>query len=135
MSSTLPGGVQMPIVPSVFFPVKQPDEFANFVYDANPDVLNCTGTAEDNIVAATFATMPSGAGEIVSSLLSVTSNFITVWLASGVSGRSYIHKVSFTLVSGVILEVFIGQVCNPLLAVSPVPPAPTPGFGPTLNWP
>lgn len=133
MSSTLINGVQMPMPPEEFWAVKQPDEFANFVYDATDDITN-SGIV-DHIVAATIATQPSGAGEITSSLLSVHLNYIQVWLAGGVPGRVYTHKVTFTCQSGVILEVYIGQVCDPLLAASPIPPAPSPGFGPILNWP
>jgi hypothetical protein len=123
MSTSLWFGAQMPVVPGVFFPVKDPDEFANFSYDATAAI------GADTIVSATFASQPSGIGEIVPSLLSINGALVTVWLASGVPGRVYIHRLLLTCDSGLVLEVYIGQVCNPLLAYFPIPPSSDPGFG------
>lgn len=130
---SLVAGQYMPVVPSEFWANKEPNEYANFVFDATDAITN-EGVV-DQIVGAAFATSPSGSGEITPSLLLVYVNYVQVWLAGGVPGRVYTHKLVLTLVSGVMLEIFIGQVCDPLLAVCPIPPAPTPGFGTTLTWP
>lgn len=125
-SWTLNAGVQMPVVPDEFFPNKEPDENANFVFDANKSV------GSDSIVAASFATMPGG--EIIPSRLSVTQNYVTVWLAGGVPGRDYIHSLTMTLTSGNVLAIYIGQVCYPISA-TPVPVPQNPGFGHPVFWP
>jgi hypothetical protein len=125
---------QLPSIPDVFWPVKEPDETADFSYDATKDITNADGTI-DSITAVTFATEPSGTGEITYSRLTQAANIITVWLASGVPGRNYIHRLLITTAAGRTFEILIGQVCDATLAADPVPASPSPGFGAPISWP
>jgi hypothetical protein len=125
---------QLPSIPDMFWPVKVPDETVDFSYDATKDITNSDGTI-DPIAGVTFATEPSGTGEITYSRLTQAANVITVWLASGVPGRNYIHRLSFTTAAGRTFEILIGQVCDATLAVDPVPAPPSPGFGAPISWP
>lgn len=127
----------MPDLPTEFWPEITLGETATFTYDATADVTN--NGVVDPIVSATFATMPSGAGELVASSLTVASAngvwLLTVKLSGGVAGRTYTHKLTFTTQGGQVLPILIGQVCNPVLAVPPIAPAPSPFFGTPTNWP
>lgn len=125
---------QLPLIPDVFWPVKEPGETADFSYDATADITNADGTI-DPITGVTFATEPSGTGEISSSRLTQATNIVTVWLASGVPGRNYIHRLLITTAAGRTFEILIGQVCDATLATDPVPASPSPGFGPPISWP
>lgn len=125
---------QLPTIPDIFWPVKEPSETADFSYDATADITN-TGGFVDPITAVTFATEPSGSGEITYSQLTQSSNVITVWLASGVPGRNYIHRLLITTAAGRTFEILIGQVCDATLATDPVPASPSPGFGAPISWP
>jgi hypothetical protein len=120
---------QLPTIPDVFWQTKEPTETADFSYDATADI------AGDIITAVTFATEPSGTGEITYSRLTQAANIITVWLASGVPGRNYIHRLLITTAAGRTFEVLIGQICDATLAADPVPASPSPGFGAPISWP
>jgi hypothetical protein len=123
-----------PVTPDEWWPILRMDEYADFSYDATADVT-VNGTI-DPIVGLSFLAMPSGANEVVASRLTLTnSTLITVWLTGGVPGRVYTYLLLITTTAGRILPINIGQVCDPLYALSPVPPAPTPGFGPAISWP
>lgn len=121
---------QLPTIPDIFWPTKEPSETADFFYHATNDL-----DSADTITAVTFATEPSGAGEITYSKLTQSSNIITVWLASGVPGRNYIHRLLITTAAGRTFEILIGQVCDATLATDPVPASPSPGFGAPISWP
>lgn len=124
---------QLPSIPDIFWPVKKPDETADFSYDATKDSTNADGTI-DPITTVTFATKPSGTGEIINFQLTQAANVITVWLASGVPGRNYVHRLLITTIVGRTFEIFIGQVCDATLASDPVPASPSPGFGAVVTW-
>jgi hypothetical protein len=121
---------QLPSIPGIFWPVKKPDETADFSYAATADL-----DSGDTITAVTFATEPSGTGEITYSRLTQAANIITVWIASGVPGRNYIHRLLITTAAGRTFEILIGQVCDATLAADPVPASPSPGFGAPISWP
>lgn len=135
-----------PVTPDEWWPVLQPagygavaGEFADFSYDATADIT--IDGMVDPIVSMTICAKPSGAGEVSLSRLTLTDNIedvasiVTVWLAPGVAGRVYLYQLVLTTTAGRVLPIFIGQVCNPLLAVIPIPVAPVPGFGATISYP
>ena len=124
----------VPVEWSLVFPAKTPGSILNYTYNATPSVTNADGSV-DTVVSSTIATSPSGAGEMYSVRLRVSANIVTVWMAGGVPGRQYIHRLTLGTYSGATLEVFIGQLCDPLLAASPLPPPQSPYFGAYVTWP
>lgn len=122
----------MPFAPSEFWASKAPDAVLDYSFDATNLITLPDGTV-DIIVSASIATMPSGLGELTPTSLTVTGTILTATLSGGVSGRVYVHKLIFTTNGGNrTYEVFIGQVCNPLLANIPIPPPPSGDFGPPV---
>lgn len=126
----------MPDLPSQYWPDAEVSGSGFFTFDATPTVT--FNGVLDPVVAASISTRPSGSGELTPSSISVTSMgeiYITVHLSGGVSSRNYIHQLVITTQAGQIIPVLIGQVCDPVLAIPPVPPAPSPAFGTAVNWP
>ena len=126
----------MPAGPRRQWPIKEPDEYADWTYDATKDITNTRTGAVDPIVSATLAVRPSGAGEIVPSRLSIddTGRFITVWFAGGVPGRSYLVNIEVITAGGRTYQIPIGIECDPLFATWPLAPVPNPGYGTALTW-
>lgn len=127
-----------PILPHLYWPDIEVGEIADFTYDCYADVV--AGGVIDPVISATFATNPSGAGEVVASDLTVTvvgkAVNVTVWLSDAtVPGRTYIHRLTITTLQGRTLVFLIGQVVDPFLETVPIPPAPTPTFGTPIVWP
>lgn len=138
MTTVLAFGYTTPILPDLYWPNIEVGEHADFTYDAYADVV--IGGIIDPVISASFATNPSGAGEIVASNLTVTvigkSVNVTVWLSGAtVPGRTYVHRLTITTLQGRTLVFLIGQVVDPVLAIPPVPPAPSPAFGTAVSWP
>jgi hypothetical protein len=127
----------MPDLPSQYWPNAEVGGSGNYIFDATATVT-FNGTL-DPVVGASISTRPSGAGELtpigVSVNISAGETYIAVLLAGGVSGRNYIHQLVITTQSGQIIPVLIGQVCDPVLAIPPIPPAPSPAFGAAVSWP
>lgn len=129
-------GFTPPDLPDIYWPNLEVGETADFTYDAYADVV--INGVIDPVVAATFATGPSG--EIVASRLTVTvvgaAVNVTVWLSGAtVPGRTYVHRLTITTAAGRTLVFLIGQVVDPVLETVPIPPAATPAFGTPIVWP
>lgn len=129
-------GFTPPDLPDIYWPNLELGETADFTYDAYADVV--INGVIDPVVAATFATQPSG--EIVASRLTVTvvgaAVNVTVWLSGAtIPGRTYVHRVTITTAAGRTLVFLIGQVVDPVLETVPIPPAATPAFGTPIVWP
>lgn len=123
----------LPITPDVWWPnLEAPLEVRDFSYDATADIT-FSGVV-DPIVSVTFSANPSGSGEVVPTLVSQYANVVTAWLSGGVPGRVYKHQMVLTTASGRVIPVYIGQVCDPLLATFPVAPAPVAAFGTPIMW-
>lgn len=127
--------MMMPDTPDMWWPQQEPNaEVAAYSYDATG--LITSGGVVDPMTSVSIACKPYGAGEIVLSHLSIlANNIISVWLSGGVSGRVYLYELIVHTQGGFTYPVFIGQKCSPVIAVNPLPPAPTPGFGPAVNYP
>ena len=127
----------MPPQPDTWFEMLEPSaEYADFSYDASA-VLS----PGDYITALSMAAMPSGAGEVTLSRLSlgpnvngVPSTLITVWITGGVPGRVYLYQLQITTYMTRVFNVLIGQTASPVLAQCPIPPPPNPGFGAPITW-
>lgn len=131
-------GFTPPDLPDLFWPNIEVGETADFTYDCYADVV--IAGVVDPVVSATFATNPSGTGEVIASDLTVTvvgkSINVTVWLSGAtVSGRTYIHRLTITTLQGRTLVFLIGQVVDPVLETIPVQPALIPAFGTAIAWP
>ena len=129
------GYSQLPMEPCEWWPVQQPGEYADYSYCATGDIT--VNGVQDNILSMSIAVMPSGSGEVQLSRLTLsdTGNLITVWLQGGVAGRVYIYQLILNTQALRTYQIFIGQLCNPLLAANPVPPPPSPFFGNPVTWP
>lgn len=131
-------GFVPPDLPHLYWPNIEVGETADFTYDCYADVV--IDGVIDPVVAATFATNPSGTGEVVASDITVTvvgaAVNVTVWLSGAtVAGRTYAHRLTITTGGGRTLVFLIGQVVEPVLETVPIPPAETPAFGTPVNWP
>jgi hypothetical protein len=115
--------------PAATWPIKQPDSFLDYSYNAVADL----GT--DTLSAVTLAVAPSGSGELVASQLSFSGTVITAWLAGGVPGRSYVVKITGTCTTGRVFEWLVGLNVDPVLASFPLAAPPSTGFGTVLHVP
>jgi hypothetical protein len=126
----------MPDLPSQYWPNAEVGGSGFYIFDATATVT--FNGVLDPIVGASISTRPSGTGELAPSSVSVTTSdgeiYITVLLSGGVASRNYIHQLVITTQSGQTIPVLIGQVCDPVLAIPPVPPAPSPAFGTAVAW-
>lgn len=126
----------LPAQPDVWFEVLEaPAEYADFSYDASGFLV---GT--DYITALSMVALPSGAGEVTLSRLTLSPNvnglmsLITVWVTGGIPGRTYLYQLNITTFAARINPVLIGHQANPVLAQCPLPPPPSPGFGTPVTW-
>lgn len=126
----------MPAGPKYRWPTKEPDEDADWTYDATPNLTHPRTGAVDSIVSATLAAQPSGAGELSVSRLSIddTGHFITVWLSGGVPGREYLVNIEIVTAGGRTYQIPIGIQVDPFFATWPLVPVPNPGYGTELTW-
>lgn len=126
----------MPAGPRRRWPDKEPDDFTWWTYDATPDLTNPATREVDIIISAALNIKPSGAGEILASLLTVdaTRRFVTTWLAFGVPGRPYTVNLVVGTQGGQIRQFPIGITCDPAYSVQWPSPPQSPGFGPLLTW-
>ena len=108
-------------------------EAADFSFDAT--ALVTVNGAVDPIVGLSLAVAPSGAGEVTATRLQAIGTLAVVWLTGGVAGRTYTYQLAITTAAGRTLVVYIGQVCDPVVAYSPVPPPPSPAFALLGIWP
>lgn len=141
-STGLGFNLDMPILPDEFWPNAEVGGKAIYSFDATTTITSSDGVV-DPVASVSFSTRPSGMGEL--SALSVivvivvvdgaNRTFVNVVLSGGVASRNYIHQLVITTQGGQILPVLIGQVCDPVLAIPPVPPPPSPVFGTAVNWP
>lgn len=136
--SNLAFGFKMPVIPNEFWPNIEIGETANFTYDATNDIT--ANGVVDPILSASISIQPSGTGELIAQSLTVTvanaRTYITAILSGAtVAGRTYTHNIRFTTQGGITLPILIGQVCDPVLAQTPIPPPPNPGFGTPVTWP
>lgn len=115
--------------PAATWPVKPPDAFLDYTYNAIADL----GT--DTLSSVTLSVAPSGAGEIVASQLAFSGSLITAWFAGGVPGRAYIVKIIGTCTTGRIFEWLVGVTVDPVLASYPLAAPPSAGFGTVLHVP
>lgn len=126
----------MPAGPQKWLAVKEPDSYLDYTENAQAALTNPYTGAVDPLVSLTLEAMPSGAGELALSRLSVdpTGFLVTWWAADGVPGRNYILNLEGTTAAGRVFQWVFGQVCDPLFANYPIPPPPSAGFGTPLTW-
>lgn len=127
----------MPVLPNQYWPNAEVGGAGFYIFDATPTVT--FNGVLDPVIAASISTRPSGTGELTPGSISVTTFmeeiYITILLSGGVASRNYIHQLILTTQSGQIIPVLIGQVCDAVLAIPPIPPAPSPWFGTSVAWP
>ncbi len=137
MSAPLGFNLEMPDLPNQYWPMAEVGETAVYTFDATDTIT--INNVVDPVTAASIATRPSGAGELApTSIIAIVMSgrtLINVTLSGGVASRNYIHQLILTTQSGQILPVIIGQVCDPVLAIPPVTPPPSPIFGTPVSWP
>ena len=101
------------------------------------DFLYAVQAQGDIVASASLAIEPSGMGERTALGLSVDGYVLTVWFTGGVPGRVYRNQITITGVSGRVWQWVISQRVSARAALPPLyplPPAPTPGFGPPITW-
>ena len=101
------------------------------------DFLYAVQAQGDIVASASLAIEPSGMGERTALGLSVDGYVLTVWFTGGVPGRVYRNQITITGVSGRVWQWVISQRVSAravLPPLYPLPPAPTPGFGPPITW-
>jgi hypothetical protein len=125
--------------PTLTWPVKEPDAYLDYSYDASDDVgsaaIGTSSVSTDAIGTFSVSIAPSGAGELVADNLSISGSVITLWLAGGVAGRDYVVKIDGTCQSGRVFSWCIGLAMDPLLARYPLAVPPSAGFGAPVSWP
>lgn len=117
------------VAPALSWPVKEPDAYLDYSYDATADL------ASDELVSVSVSVAPSGTGEMVPASVSFTLGVVTVWLSGGVGGRNYVVKIDGTCVSGRVFEWVIGIQVDPLFATNPVAEPASTGFGTAVTAP
>jgi hypothetical protein len=122
--------------PQKWLTVKEPDAYLDWTESVQDALTNRYTGAVDPLVSLTLAAKPSGTGELALSRLSVdpTGFLVTWWEADGVPGRNYILNLEGTTAAGRVFQWVFGQVCDPLFAAYPIPPAPLPDFGTPITW-
>lgn len=137
MPAELGFNLTMPDLPNQFWPDAEVGGSAIYTFDATATIT--FNDVLDSLVAASLSTRPSGAGELtpqsISSAVISGQTYVSILFSGGVAGRDYVHQLVLTTQSGQILPVIIGQVCDPVLAIPPVPPPPSPIFGTPVSWP
>ena len=101
------------------------------------DFLYAVQAQGDIVASASLAIEPSGMGERTALGLSVDGYVLTVWFTGGVPGRVYRNQITIVGVSGRVWQWVISQRVRARAALPPLyplPPAPTPGFGPLITW-
>lgn len=135
--SSLGFNLPMPSIPDQYWPDAEVGGSATYTFDATA-IVTFQGVV-DEIISASISTRPSGDVELTpQALLVFMLNgriYINVILSGGVASRDYIHQLVMTTRSGQILPILIGQVCDPVLAIPPVPPPQSPIFSSPVNWP
>lgn len=125
------------VVPSQFWPDAQAGGAGFYIFDGTATITFDGGV--DTVVGASISTRPSGTGELapqsVTVLVKDGQTYIIARLSGGVASRNYVHQLVLTTQSGQTIPVLIGQVCDPVLAVPPIPPAPSAAFGTAVSWP
>jgi hypothetical protein len=107
------------------WPMATPGANLDYTLDVGP-LLN---DAADQIASVSFAISPSGSGELSCSAVAFTDSLITVQLAGGVPGRSYLTRFDVVTEGGRTFEVNVWLAIDPTLAATPLPLAPDLGFG------
>lgn len=117
-----------PATPIFQWPQPQPGAFLDYA-------LDLTGPLEgDTITAASLTVSPAGGSELIYAFLNVTGPVLSWWGFGGIAGRSHIVSVLAQTAGFRRIPLMIGLSIDRLLASYPLPPAPIPGFGPTLTW-
>ena len=113
--------------PAQTWPMKEPDATLDYSYDGSADV----GT--DTLTGVAVSIAPSGTGELAASSVSRAGSVVTIWLAGGVAGRSYVVKIAGTCASGRLFEWPVGIAVDPVFASYPLTAPPSAGFGTATN--
>lgn len=114
---------------SQHWPLKHPDSYLDYSFDATAPLGPADALAEVSV-----SLMPSGAGEMTASSLSIAGSMITLWFAGGVGGRRHTVRIDATCASGRVFEWLVGITVDP--AFQPWPPLdpPSAAFGAPLTW-
>jgi hypothetical protein len=112
------------------WPTKEPDEVLDFQIDATSKIAD----SADTIISASVAVAPSGPGEMIPMQITVAGSFITVWLSGGIPARVCQVKVQVTTAAGRTYEWPIVIQISADLAVYPIAPPASQGFGPLVAW-
>lgn len=116
-------------LPTLYWPTAQPDDFLDYGLDLSAPMND----SSDSIVSAAVSVSPSGSGELTLSYLTCASSVVTFWASGGVAGRSYFVKVDVTTLHGREFEFLVGLSISPVLAIFPIPPAPSNGFSTPID--
>jgi hypothetical protein len=115
--------------PPLTWPTAEPDDSLDYSLDVTAAIEDAT----DAITVATAMVAPSGTGEVVASNITVANNVISLYLTGGVAGRTYMVNLTATTAANRVFQWYVYLPIDPRLAAVPVPPPPSPGYGPVIS--
>lgn len=125
-----------PPAPMKWIPQVEPASFLDYTENVADAITNPFTKTVDPLRSLSLTIQPSGAGELVASMLTVdpTGFLVTWWLTGGVPGREYLINLVGTTLAGRVYQWLFGVNVDPIFATNPIPPSPNPGFGPAITW-
>jgi len=111
------------------WPVAEPPDSLPYSLDLTAAIAD----AGDTLSRATASVAPSGTGEMAVVAVGVNGSIVTSILAGGQPGRIYFVGVIAYTSAGRVLSFFVELPLSLDESVSPIPPPPSPGFGPVVS--
>lgn len=117
---------------SLIWPAAEPSEVADYYLDVTQPLSDIADSINNVVVDL----KPSGAGEMLPTLVTVTGSVIGIWLSGGVPSRHYTVRIVAFTVGGRALEWLIKISVRRQLALldGPILPPLNPGFCSPISW-
>lgn len=125
---TVPANRLIEIIPgwqtAYVWPTAQPDDDLDYSIDVGA-VLS---EINDTIESVSVSSAPSGTGELSIVSVAINGDVITSWLSGGVAGRIYCIDIRMTTAAGRVFIFCVHLPISAILALSPIPLPPNPGY-------